>query len=327
MNTLLVTFLALSQIPGAKPSLPTAKTSAIAAITVRPQSDVAGPTIRLADVAEISSSDKALAAQLGSIEIGAAPLVGLSRSLMRADVITRLRFNHIDPDKIEVVSAPMFSVSRGGADVPVAEVVEFATRTLNAARKDAADGLQIEALPIPYKWVVSPGKREMQAGPMRGSLDGNLVTLPVTLLVDGKPAKTVEVSFRLKRLIPVLVATHPLEAHAVVKAEDLSLTTQEVAPGTVAITDASLVIGMRTTRQLPAGAVISKNAVEGIPVLTFGAPVVVRVQVGNILVETSGVARSQGAVGDRVRIFVPKTNKEVTAIVVDAKTVRLEDNG
>src|SRR5258708_5127672 len=84
----------------------------------------------------------------------------------------------------------------------IAEVPEFATQTVNAARKNVADGSLIEALPIPYKWVVPPGKREMQAGPIRGALDGSLVTVPVTVMVDGKPAKTVEVSFKIKRMTP-----------------------------------------------------------------------------------------------------------------------------
>lgn len=319
--------MALAQVPSGKPVVPVAKPAAAATITVKPQSDVAGQSILLNDIAEITGADKALVTRLGAVEVGTSPLVGLSRTLLRADIVTRLRFNQIDVEKLDIVSAPSFSVTRTGADLAVPEVVEFATKTLLAARKNTTDGVQIEALPIPYKWVVPPGKREMLAGPIRGGLDGNLVTVPVTVLVDGKPSKTVEVSFKLKRLVPVLVATRQLDAHTVLKLDDFSLTTQEIGPGVVVVTDAALLIGMRTTRLIPAGGVITRNAVEGTPVVTIGAPVTVTVTFGNISVETSGVARTQGALGDRIHVFIPKTNKDIIAIVLDAKTVRLEDNG
>lgn len=298
----------------------------VVTVAVRPQSEISGASITLGDIADVTGADKALATRVAGIDVGTAPLIGLSRTLLKSDIVTRLRYNRIDTTQVDVVSAPSVKVTRVGADVAIPEVVEFATNALKAARKDPSDSVQIEALPTPYKWVIPPGKRDMQAGPIRGA-DGGVATVPVTLMVDGKPAKTVEISFKIKRMGSVLVAARQLEAHTVLKAEDVSLAVQEVVPGSVALTDAALVIGMRTTRQIAAGAVLTKAAVETSPVIMIGAPVDVNVVVGGITVATSGVARSQGAAGDRIRVFISKTNKEVSAIVVDAKTVRVEENG
>jgi flagella basal body P-ring formation protein FlgA len=318
----------LLQTPAAKPPVgvtPMA-TGVAVMVTVRPQSDVAGPKLTLADIAEVSGSDKALAERVSAVEIGAAPLIGLSRTLMKADIITRLRFNKIDPASVEVVSSPTFKVTRTGADVAVPEITEFALNALKGARK-GADEVSIEAIPTPFRWVVPSGKRELQAGAPHGGVDGGTAFVPVTILVDGKPAKTVEIAFKVKRLGAVLVATRQLEPHTTIKAEDVSLTTQEAVPGGVALSDPALAIGMRTTRLILAGSVLTKGMVEATPIIAIGTQVEVQVVIGGITVAASGVARSPGAAGDRIRVFVGKTNKEISATVIDAKTVRMEENG
>lgn len=55
-----------------------------------------------------------------------------------------------------------------------------------------------------------------------------------------------------------------------------------------------------------------------------GDQVTVRIEGGSLAVEVGGVARQAGAVGQEINVFLPTTNRQVRAVIVDGRTVKVQ---
>jgi flagella basal body P-ring formation protein FlgA len=305
----------------------TTSTAPVVTVKVRETSDVPNRTFTLGEIAEVTGADKSLAFQVTTVEVGTSPLPGLSRRLSHVDVIARLRFNHVDTRKVTIVWPAAARVTRSGTELPVQEVVEVGRKAIEAARKDNNDGTVIEPAQLPAKWMIPPGKRVYEAGPVRGQVESGKVSVEVRVLVDGKPVKTIDLPFTIKRMTMVLMAKRRILAHTVLTEDDLTTGPVELSATTAnALTDASVVVGKRTVRQIELGAPLTESLVELPPAVVTGAKVTLEVVVGGVRISTAAVARSSGAVGSRVRVYAAETKKEVTAVVVDSKTVRTEES-
>ena len=302
--------------------------SAQVTVAVRAESDVAGAQIKLGEVAEITGKDAALIARLSLIEIGAAPISGQKRTMGLADVMARLRLNGVDPASLNLNCPLRFSIARAGAELFVADVQQVALKAVEDARKTIEGNATLEPGTVVFKWFIPPGKRELKVDTIKGSLDGPVINVPITVLVDGRPVKTIEFPVRVHKMTKMLVATRKLEPHVVIRAEDVSLTEMEVlSVSGELIVDPKAVIGLRTTRQIAMGAPITELCVEAEQVIKPGADLILEMVVGGVHVTLPAQARSSGSVGMRVRIFVTQTKKEMTAVVIDARKVRIEENG
>ena len=293
-------------------------------INVHTSSDVAGRCFTLAEISELSG-DPTLVTQAGAIEVGTSPLPGLSRSIYPGDIIARLRFNHIDTKNVSLNFPPSVRILRGGSEVAVQEIVQAAELAVRTARKDLVDeNTTFEPSQLPARIFVANGKRELQAGSVHSV--GSFVNVPVTISVDGRPIKTVDVSFKLKRTSAVLVAKRTLEPHTALTEEDITLASMEAAPGAGApLTDVAALIGKRTTRRIIQGAALTIACVECSPIIMPGAKVNLQVAVGGVVISSPGIARTQAAQGETVRVYATETKKELTGIALDAGTVRVED--
>jgi flagella basal body P-ring formation protein FlgA len=318
--SLLALFLTMFQAPD-RPG------DASVTVTVKPTPEVAGQTFRLGEIAEITGEDPSLIAQLTTMEIGASPLPGLTRLLLPADIVVRMRYNRIQSSRVHLVSPPQIRVARTGAEIPMDEVVQTAQSSLQKSLEGQSDGIKLEPVSQNLRLYVTPGKREYLPGAPRGRIESGLMVVPVAILVDGKPSRNVEVSFKIKRVVTALVATRTLEIHEALTEGDVTLTQVEQASATlIYLTDPKSVVGKRTTRRIQQGQPLTANTLEGNPVVMAGAKVTLESVIGGVKITLPGVARTQGAVGERIRVYAPDTKKELSGIVVDAGTVRVEEH-
>lgn len=317
----------LAQGRQAPATRPAGAQSAAAKVHVQIQPDpvVSGAVFTLGEIARVTGSDPSTAARVSAVEVGASPLPGLTRLLFVGDVLTRLRYNGIDPQSVDLHSPPSIRVKRAAIGVDNAMVVRAATEAVQAAKAGPGE-LIIEPAPLTTQLYVPPGTITYQAGAPRGEIGGGSVIVPVAILVDGKPAKSVDVLLKVRARMTALVAARPLAAHDTIGVADVATAVVDGPPGGARLlTDAAAVIGKRTTRQIALGTPFREGDVEAVPVVLAGARVNVVISAGGVTVTAPAVARTQGAVGDRVRVFVKTTQKELTGTVVDAETVRVEE--
>lgn len=293
-----------------------------AVVTVRATSEVSGSVFRLAEIAEITASDPAQAARLGAVEVGAAPLPGLSRGLFAGDIMTRLRAARVDPRSIKLVTPPSIRVTRSATQVPPEGIVAAARAALGEPGPD----MQFEPLPLSVRLFMPPGNVEMRAGAPRGRPESGSVTVPVDLVAPGAPTRTVDVAFRVRHSVEAVVATRMVEAGAILAAEDLAVgRVERPASPTALARDPADLIGQRASRRFMAGQPVLLSAVAAPSAIESGARVRVESVAGGVSIAGTGLARSSGAVGDVIRVFVQETRREVHARIVDATTVRVEE--
>ena len=307
------------------PAVLTAKRAA--SVTVRPNSEVTGSAFTLGEIAEITGEDAALIAQLTSIEIGASPLPGLSRIINPGDVTVRLRQYHLDSPRVEVALPPGMRITRSGHDVAADEIAKAAIESARDAIKNQPDAT-LEVVGGSTKLMVATGKTQILAGAWRGSPELGSLTVPVSILVDGKPVQTVDVVLRIHRKITALVARHAIQLHDVIGPQDVVLTIVDVtsAVGST-VTSIEESLGKRATRRIPALAPIVADMLEKAPLIAANDSITIEMIYGALRVTAAGIARQTGAEGDKIHVYLTDTKKELDAIVIDKHTARVEDEG
>ena len=148
----------------------------------------------------------------------------------------------------------------------------------------------------------------------------------VTVLVDGRATRSVDIAFRLKRTVMGLVAKRALDAHTVLTADDVSITEIEMKPGEKsALKDIQSIVGKRTLRQISMGQPLLESTIESAPIIVAGAKVTLEVVVGGVVISCSAIARNPGALGESIRVYSTETKKELTGVIIDKNTVRVEE--
>lgn len=317
MNTLhlLATLLIAQALPAPKVG---------ARVVVRSESEVSAAQFTLGDVAEIDGPDAALVAALKAVVGGASPLPGATRTLTAQGLLMRMRYCKLDTGRIEMVFPPSAVVRRVSAAVPPSEILDAARESLLAARPALREEAVVTAVPVALNLNVPPGKRQITAGAPQG--EGELVRVPVQLLVDGVLAKSFEIPFSIKRLVNAVTAARPIAAGAAISEEDLTLARleQPKARTSQLIADPAAAIGKQARRAIAVGEPITSELLATAVVVKAGSRVAVELIAGTVRIEATGVVRSAGGIGDTVMVYVNETRKERPAVVVDGKTVRLE---
>jgi flagella basal body P-ring formation protein FlgA len=316
-----------------KPGKPAASTAPPAAkpaekpvtVTVRPNCDVTGPAFTLGEIAEIQGEDSALTAQLAAVEIGASPLPGLSRIINPGDITVRLRQHHLDSARIDVALPPGIRITRSGHDIAADEITRAAIESARDAIKNLPDAT-LEPVTDGAKFVVPAGKSQILAGAWRGNPESGNITVPVSIAVDGKAVRMVDVVLRIHRKIMVLVASHDVQLHEVLGPGDVALMAVDLKSGPEApITAFEDALGKRATRRIAANAPISASMLEKAPLIAANDAVTIEFIYGALRVTAAGVARQAGAEGDTIHVYATDTKRELDGIVIDKHIVRVED--
>lgn len=138
-------------------------------------------------------------------------------------------------------------------------------------------------------------------------------------------AWTVYVPVEVQFNFSVLTATRGLAKGTVFSADDISLSRQvgRMAP-TEAATNAEQIIGKELTRSLAPGAVIPLNAVRAPLAVKRGDAVRVRAGNRELQILVSGIALSNGAIGDVIQVKNTRTERVLVGTVRGPGDVEVE---
>ena len=179
------------------------------------------------------------------------------------------------------------------------------------------------------RFTVEPEKVEVPDGAKEiVRLKNPLRPGPNMLLVDyvyqGRLIRRVRLLGVVEVMLPVVVLKRPLERHAIVQAEDISL---ERRPLTRLPKDVILkpedAVGLRTRMSLRAGRVLRTSSLEVPPVVKRGSLVRIVAEGENFVVSAVGEARQDGRPGEIIRVRNLSSKREVFGRVMDNKTVKV----
>jgi len=149
--------------------------------------------------------------------------------------------------------------------------------------------------------------------------------LALIVRVDDRLIKNIPLNVEVEALADVVVATRPLERGMVVEKGDVALQKRDMATvparGLRSIDEA---IGKRVRVGTRANSPMRSDYLERLPLVKSGQLVTILVENDKFRITATGRAKGNGAEGETVVVQNLTALKEISAVVVDAKTVRVE---
>jgi len=147
------------------------------------------------------------------------------------------------------------------------------------------------------------------------------VTVPITIDVDGRVARTLVAGYRVTTYVTTTVAARDLTPGTVLTPGDLA--TQRVPSYGRAGIDPAALIGRQLHTTVARGAVVYVEQ-TGLPLLVrAGQPALLIVRDGGVSLSADVVARTGGALGESVSVWDPQTQRALSGVVTGPNVVEL----
>lgn len=152
-----------------------------------------------------------------------------------------------------------------------------------------------------------------------------LFSVAATIEQDGRTVESGQVRFRITRFATVLVAVDRIRRNEMLTGENLALQRVDVTSLKEKPFDAiAAVAGLRATRTLRQGTILTGSSAELPPDIEAGATVSIVYTDGLCRITTPGTALQPGLAGDYVKVKNSSSGKIIVARVVDQNAVAVD---
>jgi flagella basal body P-ring formation protein FlgA len=291
------------------------------------QARVSGTEMNLGAVAHVQCDDPALQARLEALTLGYVPAPGFSRVLEANALVRQMR-----------TLAPGVEIKFEGARtcrvVPQTELIEAETihtaaraaLTRSLESRDLGD-CTIELVSASPAIEVPRGKQacQLEVAPQANKQTLGSTLVAVRLVIDGQTYRTAQTSWKVQawRTQPVLL--RDVRAGELIAADMIEM---RRAPIDAALAASSLepgqVMGTVAARALESGHTLLSGDLVRPTLVKKGDMLILEVRSGAVHVRTPVVAKTAGALGDRIQVVVQHSGRELNGTVVSRDTVRFD---
>lgn len=163
---------------------------------------------------------------------------------------------------------------------------------------------------------VLPGRRGAKKG---------VQMIKYGLFRKGKLKKEFSIKIRVKTIQNVVVTTQNTKRQHILEPEDVKLQRRETTKvRDMVFTSIEDVLHLRTKRIVGGGEILTHSVLEDLPLIPIGTKVTIQFKNRSVEVDMPGKVRKDGYLGKKVLVKCTANNRSYSAIVVDAKTVRVE---
>jgi flagella basal body P-ring formation protein FlgA len=148
-------------------------------------------------------------------------------------------------------------------------------------------------------------------------------SVPVQVLVDGRPEASVSVSYRLIRRAPTVVAARDLSMNDLVTGEDLRVEERPVLSGSQVLGEISLAVGQQVTVPVKEGTPLTRSMLKPPILIRRGMRVRLICRGPTFTATAAGEALQDATAGQPVRVRNLSSLKELTGLATDADTVEV----
>lgn len=169
------------------------------------------------------------------------------------------------------------------------------------------------------------GVIELQIPPASGGTTMGRRGFPVQVLIDGNPWKTIDALADISAMIDVVVPARFLKSEETIEPDDL--TTARIVTYDVKhpfITDPEAVIGKSAARPLQPNTPLRPTFLKKPFMVKKGDHVMIEARRGNFSVQTSGVTKGSGQVGQTVMVANLDSGRELRAKIIAPGLVQVE---
>ncbi len=286
-------------------------------IVVKRTAVVAGPSIKLADLAELQGG----AAALADVDLGPAPTTDAPRRLDGEAILRRLEEAGMDASATRYVIPATVRVEREAQEVSVDEI---RTAVLNVASDALPRGETISDLDVAGPVRISAGAYEARVSTASHGRPGRR-RFDVAFVRGNDVLATVPVTARTEARGSVVVAKQPLARGAVVGPNDVTVVerNRRDVPDD-AVTAPEQVIGMATKVALAADTPVPRTAIAAPVAVKKGDLVTLIVETAAMKLTVTGEALEPGAVGAAIKVMNRSSKQTVAGKVIDDGVVLVQ---
>jgi flagella basal body P-ring formation protein FlgA len=274
----------------------------------------------LADVAPAGADSLAI----GSLRFGPAPVPGFTRTVTRTELLQALVAAGHAADSFRLKGATETVVQAVTVDVTPDELTEAASTVLQAVLAQEGGDVEWEVAARVRNVLAPAGRktRELRARVRGAATHPSSAVVDVEVLVDGEPARTVPVQFKLTRFHAVLKTRGTVREGTPLGPDNLELAREKVAQASgLFLASFEQVAGLVARRNLQAGRMLMLADVGAPALIRQGELVTVVLTRGRVKVTARAVANHDAALGERITLTNPRTRAQIDGLVAAPGTV------
>jgi len=292
-------------------------------VAVRPVIEVASAQVSLGDVATVRCSDAQKSARLKRSPLCTAPLAGKSVRISRDQIRISIRRQGLEDRAINLICPADITVTRASTRVSGQALFE-AARDYAASFCNWPGAVIIEPVRLAHDQVVPTGKLDIRVRSGMQKPRRGINNIPITLVVDGKTCRNVNVPIQIRVFAQALTSTQLIARGTALSAANVTLKQTEITnmPDDIILDSAE----ESTIAAIPiaAGVVIKHNWITQPSVVKSGDNVVVVVNGTAITIRDKGIASQDGRIGDRVKVKLAGDSRDVRGTVTGPGLVEIE---
>jgi flagella basal body P-ring formation protein FlgA len=278
--------------------------------------------IHLGDIAELSDTEgsEKLVHKLQVIPLGKAPLPAKEERIHGSDVLEQISRQGIALDAIGYSIPHTIQVRRDGRLLERSEVVKV-------LQEEFASSEDLDMVVHDVVWdktyVIPNGKTYIGVEKLGDTTAGKM-PLRVSVFVNDSQVTQFLATAKVDDWRSVPVLTERVRRGRLIESSQLKLVRLNMGDRPAdTISDISEVIGKKAKRTLAAGSTIRKRSIVIPPVITRGALVTAKLQLGVLQATTTGIALEDGLDGSVIKIRNSESRKIIKGKVINAEVVEV----
>lgn len=293
-------------------------------VTISENAYVVGKNVYLGDIAYIESSNEKLKQDIAKLVISPSAEPGMSISLHIGYIKSRIRNQGIDPDSIVWKGSDSTKVQTKAITISAPEIVSSALDFIINATGVPKEQIKIEPI-VDIKPIVLPyGKPEIKVEPISRTPTKGTIPLRFVISIDGKECERRNISFKCQIIKEVIVATREIDMNKNIEIDDLSLTECDIGINSEYYTEKTKIMGKRAKRLIAPGTIITSDMIDDFPIIKQGDLVTIVIESAKFRITAQGKAKENGKIGQLIKVSNTSTMKEISARVLDSKTVQVD---
>lgn len=280
--------------------------------------EISSERMLLGEIARIQENGS-IADKLRGIDLGPAPLPGRKFTLTQETILGNILQKGLTINDFELRGIPRKGVTvMGAAQLLKQEHVLEEVRSYIMGRIPAQFSKVDILLKSTFPEVWLPlGDYQLRVGPNNSTRAWGYMSLPVTVLRNGKEYHRFNLSLDVRVFQSVFVALTPIERGGLVTEAMIEEKYMDV---TQLIGDPALlkteIVGKVAKRTIGKETILFRDYLEEPKVIRRNDPVTIVVIVGEIMVQTSGKAMTDGALGDWIDVVNLNTGVRIRARII-----------
>ena len=265
---------------------------------------VSGPDIHLSDLGKLQNGTDGDRENLKMINLGAAPLPGQIRKLSR-DYLQIILRQHQTTQNMILEMGDQVEIRVTAVCIKAADL-QAAVEKLIPDKKSQIIKKWLELRNLPEAIWLSNKDWRIEATPVRGIPEFGAVLFKVTL-TNGNERRMLNLSGRIRATALVFEAQRDLPRFAELNPGDFEAIESELTNGAELL--GTIPSGMRTTKPFRRGEILLSDQIQKVPLVNKGHEVGVIVKSNRLEIRITGIARSDGWLGDWIQLQNPSSRK------------------